>query len=253
MVPALLSVLLAASPATGLTLSAQLGKATTPASVYLDAIEQELLAHQLPVRRLQLTCDAQRECLLAGAQAAHLPALVALTVAYKKKQTTLDLEGFRTGDGASVAQLTFSLTGRLSDADRAAVRRFAAQLVAALEDARADAPVAEAPRSPARLEPVAPPAQEPVALSAAAASPARSKAPGWILGGTAVAAAVTSGVFLGVGRTAHAQLETNPQQYTRQQAEQLVTDANSGYSVALGTGLAAGALATAALIWLLTE
>lgn len=253
MLSALLSALLAASPATGLTLSAQLGKATTPPSVYLDAVEQELLAHKVPVRRLQLTCDGNRECLLAGAKAAQLPGLVAVTIAYKKKQATLDLEGLRTSDGTTAAQLTFTVTGRLSDADRAAVRQFSAQLVAALEEKPKDAPVAETPSPLPRLEPVASPDREPAAVTAAQVKPQRSKAPAWILGGTALAAGATAGVFLGLARGAHTELEVNPAQYTRAEAQNSVAEANRNYSIALGAGLAAGALATAAIIALVAE
>ena len=114
MLLSLLATTLCAAPATGLTLSAQLGKVSTPVAAYLDAIEQELISSGLPVRRLTLTCDGKRECLISGAKTAGLPALVAVSVAYGKKQTTLDLEALRVDDGATVSQFTFAVSGRLS-------------------------------------------------------------------------------------------------------------------------------------------
>jgi hypothetical protein len=246
----LTATILAASPATGLVLSAQMGREVTPAAAYLDAIEQELVSSKLAVRQLTLRCDGNRECLLAGAATAKLPALVAVTVAYTKKQTTLDLEALRSADGATVSQLTFSVTGRLSEADRAALRKFGATLAEALA-VKADVPVVEAP------PPVLTPADHPPPLELTRPPPvaARSSVPGWVMGGGAVASAVTSGIFLGMASSTRASLEatSDPSPLTRTQAEHMAAEANLDYSVSLGTGLAAGALAVGAIVWFLTQ
>jgi hypothetical protein len=243
--------MLGAAPATGLALSAQMGREGTPAAVYLDAIEQELVSSKLAVRRLTLSCDGRRDCLLAGTTAAKLPALVAVTVAYTKKQTTLDLEALRTTDGATVAQLTFSVTARLGETERASLRKFGALLAEALVEVKPDAPVADAP--PPQLTPDARP--PPLSLTAAPLAPRRSSVPGWVMGGGAVASAVTSGIFLGMASSTRGSLEAtpDPSPLTRAQAVSMAAEANRDYSVSLATGLAAGALAAGALIWFLTE
>lgn len=250
MLSALLATLLSANPATGLTLSAQMGKVNTPADAYLDAIEQELITTQLPVRRLALTCEGKRECLLAATKTAGLPALVAVTVAYGKKQTTLDLEALRVGDGATVSQLTFSVAIRLSETDRAAVRKFGAQLAASLAETKTDAPLAEP--KPDLVVVTPPPKLE---LVPAPEAPKRSRVPAWVLGGGAVASAVTSGVFLGLAASEQAALYAPRAQpdFTRSEAEGRAAAANTAYTVSLATGIAAGALATAAILWLVTE
>lgn len=253
MLLALTLTLLSAAPATGLTLSSKLGKEATPVAAFLDAIEQELIAGKRPVRRLTLSCDGKRECLLAGAREAGVPSLVAVTVAYGKKQTTLDLEAVRTLDGATLSQLTFSVTGRLSEADRASLRKFAAQLDEALREPKTDAPLAT---PPVVVVGEPPPAPKPaVVVTQPVLTPVRSRVPAWVMGGGAVAGVVTSGVFLGLATGARSELEKtpDPSPLTRAQADGLAARANTDYSVALAAGLAAGALATGAILWLVTE
>jgi len=252
MLPTLLTALLAAAPATGLTLSTQMGKPTTPAATYLDAIEQALVAGQLPVRRLPLLCEGRRECLLAGAQNAKLPGIVAITVAYGKKQTTLDLEALRSSDGTTVSQLTFAVTGRLTEADKAKVKAFAAQVATALTPVVSDAPKVDPPPEESKLTVREP--EKKIDLVLPVKEP-KSKVPGWAFAGGALAAGVTSGIFVGIAGGTRAQLENtpNPSPLTRTEAEGLAAKANTEYSVALAIGLAAGALATAAIIWLVTE
>lgn len=249
----LLALLLSAAPATGLTLSEQMGKVGTPVTAYLDAIEQELVAGGVPVRQLKLSCSGKRDCLLAGAKEAGLPALVAVTVAYGKKQTTIDLEGLRTTDGTTLAQLTFTVGSRLTEPDRAAVQKFGTKLAALLS--QSDVPRVEKPVEPPPRVITADPPPPSLELSAPKVKAARSTAPGWLLGGGAVVAGATSGIFLGLATSSRATLETtpDPSPLTRSQATGIAADANRDYSVALATGLAAGALATAAIIWLVSE
>lgn len=249
----LLALLLAAAPATALTLSEQMGKAGTPVSVYLDAVEQELVTSGVPVRQLNLSCGGKRECLLAGAKSAGLPALVAVTVAYGKRQTTIDLEALRTSDGTTLSQLTFTVASRLSESDRAAVQKFGAKLAAAL--APSDAPRVEKPVEPPPRLAVNEPPLPAVELWATPVKAPRSTVPGWLLGGGAVVAGATSGLFLGLATSSRSALEStpDPSPLTRAQATGIAADANRDYSVALATGLAAGALATAAIIWLVSE
>lgn len=243
--------MLAAAPATGLTLSAQVGKSSTPATVYLDAIEQEFLASRLPVRRLTSACEGKRECLVDAAKGASLPAIVSVTIASGRKQTTIDLEAVRARDAAVLGQLTFVSAGRLGDAERTQLRAFARQLFDALDvpEPTTDAPLARelqlTPKENAQTVDLTQP--PPVAT--------RSRVPAWVMGGGAVAGAVTSGIFLGLATDSRTRLETtpDPSPLTRSQANQLAADANRDYSVALAAGIAAGALATGAIIWLLTE
>lgn len=253
MLSLLAAACLAAAPATGLTLSAQIGKATTPVSTLLDGIEQELLAGKLPVRRLGLACDGERDCLLKGAKAAGLPGIVSVSVAYAKKQATLDLEALRASDGVVVGQLTFSvIAGRFTEANREALRRLAAQMAEALTSPKSDTPVVEVKPKLVADAVVAPP-PELVAPAPAPAAARRSKVPAWVLGGAAVASGVTSAVFLGVASDANGRLNADPNPMTRAEAELTAAAANRDYTLALATGLAAGALATGAILWLVTE
>lgn len=254
MLTALLTTsLLAAAPATGLTLSAQVGKSSTPAAAYLDALEQEFVGARLPVRRLNLSCDEKRECLVEAARTAELPAVVAVTLAAGKKQTTIDLEAVRVSDAATVGQLTFVVTGRMEDAERAQVRAFARQLYETLAapEPKPDTPLV---KEPVVLTPVNP--VDPLALTPPPPPPtSRSRVPAYVMGGGAVAGAVTSGIFLGLASSTRAQLEStpDPSPLTRVKADELAATANRDYSVSLAAGIAAGALATGAIIWLLTE
>ena len=77
--------------------------------------------------------------------------------------------------------------------------------------------------------------------------------PAWVMGGGAVAAGVVSGVFLATASVKNEQLQVNPNPLTREAAGALANQANADYTVSLAVGLAAGALATGAIVWLLTE
>lgn len=251
MLTALLTSLLTATPATGLTLSVQVGRDATPPTAYLDALEQDFLAVGQPVRRLDTSCEGERACLIAAAHAERLPSVVAVTLAAGKKQTTIDLEAVRVRDGATIGQLTFVVVGRLGDAEHTAVKDFATRLIDTLGEAPLDRPVVVAPIPLTPEKPV-----DPLALTTPAPAPApRTKVPAILLGGGALASAATSGVFLGLATDARAQLEGLPAQpdITRRDATDLAASANRDYSVALATGIAAGALATGALIWLLAD
>lgn len=252
MLTALLTLtVLSAAPASGLTVSVQIGKPNTPVEVFLDAIEQECVAAKLPVKRLTLSCAGERECLVKGAQASGVPGLVAVSLAYAKKEATVDLEALRTSDGVTVSQLTFSVTGRLTDADREAVRKFAARVVEALTPAVADAPVRDPKKDPVLVP--EPKKDEPQVSLTTPVTP-RSRVPVYVLGGGAVATGVVSGALLAVASAHHGDLQNAPDfKYTKSEATALVQQTNGEYTAALATGIAAGALATAAIIWLLAD
>lgn len=253
MLTLLLTSLLAAAPATGLTVASQLGKGGAPVSTWLDAVEQELLT-QLPVKRLTLKCDGDRTCLHAGARDAQLRGLIALSVASGKKQTTLDLEAIRTSDGTTVGQLTFTVTGtRLTPSDKEAIAKLGGRLAAALtEPAKTDTPVVEPPPPPPPVLTTSAPPTKPLDLAQPA--PKRSKAPGWILGGAGVAAGIVSASFLIVATGERAEFDRKTQvtesPLTRAEAQDLAKRTNDHYTVSLGTGIAAAALVTAAILWL---
>lgn len=251
MLPLLLtSAVLGAAPV-GLTVSAQLGKSATPIETYLRALEQEFLATELPVRRLETKCDGARECLVDAAKAASLPGVVGVTFALGKKQTTIDLEALRARDGAMVEQLTFVVKDKLEENERWQVRAFAKRVAAALEPPKVtptDAPVATT------LTPA--PKEDPLLLTQKPTE-TRSNVPAIVMGGAAGAAAITSGIFLGLATGARGELSAatanDPATITRAQADQLAKNANTNYSVALGTGIAAGALAVGTVIYLLAK
>lgn len=246
MLSAVMLMVVMAAPATGLTVTVQLGKpGTTSVASSLDVIEQELISVGLPVRRIDSACEGRRECLQQAAKDASLPAMIAVTIAHGKKMTTFDLEAIRASDGAAVAQSTFAVSGRLDVAERAEVHRLGVALVNALKEAEPDAPVAE-------VKPVLVP--EPVVsqpVTIARAEP-RSRVPGFVFLGAGVASAAVSGVFLGLGVTTRSALEMtpNPSPLTRSMATQMASDANRDFSIALATGILAGALVTTALLWL---
>lgn len=244
---------LSAGPTTGLALATQLGKSTTPPEVHLDAIEQELVATGLAVRRLTTACDGARDCLLAAARKENVQVLVGVSIAQRQKQTTFDLEAIRSDDGATVAQATFVVAARLGEVDRAQVRAFADRLKQAMPAPMADVPVRDP--EPTRLAPDPAPVPPPIVVTEPFPPPGRSRVPAWVMLGGAGAATVTSGIFLGLATDARVRLEStpDPSPLTRAQAQRLADDANRNYTIALLTGAAAGALATGAVVWLLTD
>lgn len=249
-----LTLLSVATAPAGLTLSAQLGKTKTPPTAYLDAVEQELVGAGLPVRRLTTTCDGARECLVRTAQTEKLAVIVGVSLAHRRKQTTLDIEALRAEDGAAVAQLTFTVSERLSDEDRLQVRGFALRVKEALPPPSvADAPVREPDRP---LQPVlVVTASDPERPPPAPAPAPRSRAPAWILLSGAGATAVTAGVFLGLATAARGPVEAtqNPSLLPRPEVEALASRANRDYTIALVTGAVTGALLAGALVWLIME
>lgn len=247
---------LTSTPAVGLTVSNQLGSVVTPPQSYLDDIEGEFVAAGLPVRRLKLECAGREGCLAREARGAGVPAVVGVSFAYGKKGVTLDLEAVRAEDNAVLSQLTFSTGNRLSAGDREALRRFARPIIDALAPRVADAPVAEPSVEPATAQLQPAPAAPPLVVEGApTVKPTRSRTPAYVLGGGAIAAGIVAGIFLGLATSAESTLRStsDPSPLTRAAAQQLVDGANRDYTVALGAGVGAGALATAAIIWLATE
>ncbi len=253
MFPLLLTSALLGSGPVGLTVSAQLGKSTTPVEAYLRALEQEFLATDLPVKRLATKCEGHRECLVDAAKAASLPGIVGVTLALGKKQTTIDLEALRARDGAMVEQLTFVVKEKLEENERWQVRQFAKRVAAAIEPPKV-VPLPDVPIATTLTPP--PPKEDPLLLTQKSPEP-RGNAPAIVMGSAAGAAAITSGIFLGLATGARNELQKgtagDPATMTRAQADQLAKTANTDYSVALGTGIAAGALAVGTVIYLLAK
>lgn len=242
-VAVLTSLVLLAGPTTGLVLSTEVGKpGAIVASMHLDALEQELIAAKFAVRRLDAPdCKGEHECLLAKARAAGVPALVSVSIAWGKKQTTIDLEGLRVSDGATVAQLTFALAARLGDPERAKVKPFLDQLAGAVTDA----PVKDATLTPPPVIDAPPP------LVVAT----RSRVPEIATGAGAVATGVAAAVLLGVAGGTNAKLNAtpDPSPLTRAQAQDLATQANGQYTASLALGLSAAALAAVTVVLFLRE
>jgi len=252
MLPLLLTSALLGSGPVGLTVSAQLGKSSTPVETYLRALEQEFLATDLPVKRLETKCEGHRECLVDAAKAASLPGIVGVTLALGRKQTTIDLEALRARDGAMVEQLTFVVKEKLEENERWQVRQFAKRIAAAIEPPKVVPP----PDVPVVTTLTPAPKEDPLLLTQKTPE-ARSNAPAIVMGSAAGAAAITSGIFLGLATGARNDLQKgtagDPATMTRAQADQLAKTANTDYSVALGTGIAAGALAVGTVIYLLAK
>ncbi|MFO0595331.1 MAG: hypothetical protein U0228_08505 [Myxococcaceae bacterium] len=251
MLSLLLAGALAATPTTGLVLSNEVGKpGTVPASAHLDVITEELLASRLAVKRLELKCQGERACLVQGAKAAGLPAVVSVSIAWSKKQTTFDLDAIRVSDGASVAQLTFAATGRLGDGERARLRSFAAQLADALprEDAPRVDPVVK--NDTPTLTPDAGVAETGPLVVTPVEKPPKTAA--LVVGGGALLAGAAAGVLLGVASGTNASLVEHPPMY-RRDAEALANTANAEYTASLALGVTAGALAVVAVILLVKD
>lgn len=244
----LMVVALAAAPTAGLTLSIQLG--APPSATYLDAVEQALVGEGLAVRRLDTACDGVRGCLLARAREEGVGVLVAVAVAQRRSQSTLDIEAIRAEDGATVAQLTFVVTEHLGEGDRVQLADFAAR-------ARQATPTDDAPLLDAvKVTPGPGPTARPIVIDVPPPPAARrSRAPAWAMLGGAGASGAAAGVFVGLATSARRQVEstTDPSPLTRAQATQLAQTANRDYAIALGTGLVAGALLTGAVVWLLAD
>ncbi len=251
---ALVTMALASAPATGLTLSAQLGKSSTPAETYLSAIARAFEETALETRRLSTNCEGDRACLRDAGRTAGLPALVAVTLAVGKKQTTIDLEALRVHDGAAVGQLTFVVKGRFEERHLAQLRELGKQVLAALPP---PTPPDDAPTEPPPTLPPPQDTKEADPLMLTQKPTPRTRVPAYLMGGAAAASAITSGIFLGVASGARGELDqglvAEPVPLTRAEAQQLVDTANTGYSVALATGIAAGALVLGTILWLATE
>lgn len=243
-VAVLTSLVLLAAPTTGLVLSTEVGKpGTVVASQHLDALEQELIAAKFAVRRLEApTCKGEHACLLELARKESVPVLISVSIAWGKKQTTIDLEALRVSDGATVAQLTFALPARISDAERAKVKPFLAQVAESVNDAPTKDLSAD----------LTPP---PVVDASPAIVATRSRIPEFATGGGAVLTGVAAAVMLGVASGTNAQLNgtPDPSPLTRMQAQQLAADANGQYTASLVFGLSAAALAAVTVVLFLRE
>jgi hypothetical protein len=234
----------AATPTVGLVLSTEVGRSgAITATTHLDALEQEAIGAKFAVRRLEATCKGSRDCLLTAAREASVPVVLSVSIAWSKKQATIDLEGVRVSDGATVAQLTFGVQQRMGETERARVQPFFAQLAAA-------ATVSDAPkRVEAKLTP------EVKDTPPLVASTGRTRVPELVAGGGAVAAGVLAGVLVGVASADRAKLENTPElsPLTRAEAETLRAQANGGYTGALISGLTAAALAALAIVLALRD
>jgi hypothetical protein len=242
-----------AAPSGGVVLAEQIGKSSTPVSSWLDPLQADL-GTRLTLKRLGAECAGKRECVLDAGRTAGLVYVVAVTLAHGKRQT-LDLEAIRVRDGVTLAQLTFTLAGKFTDAEHTRVREFAVRVadLVAPEEKATDVPVRE-PDRVAAVEPREVP-DAGVQLTTSLPPPRKSAVPAVALLGGGAAAGVASGVLLGLALDKRATLDNtpNPSPLTRPEANELAARANGEFTGALVTGLAAGALVTAAVIWLVTD
>lgn len=245
-----LATTLAASPSVGLMISVELGKPDPGSSAltWLDALEAELTAAKLPVVRLTSTCQGDRACELKLGAEAKVGAVVPVTLSWAKKKVSIDVEAVRLSDGASVAQVTFTATGRLSKPQQEQLMGFANRISAALPS------VSDVPKVEPKVEAPPPPKEDPVKVALAPApAPAASgsKVPALVVGGVALAAGVASGVMLGVASAGRADFDAktmDPSPLTRAEAVQMKDTVNGQYSASLGLGIGAAAAAVVAAV-----
>jgi len=253
----LLLAALAGTPEVGLSVAFSVKVGADRERVVLELVEKGLADEGLPTRRFDARCSGEVTCSTDVARREGLSGLVLVTLAAAQKNVAVDLEAFRVEDRSSVAQTTFTLTGKKLD-EKALEKLRAFALAAA--PAFAPRPVAVLPADAPKVTPVlAPPPPRPAPAEVVASPPApsrRSVVPGALLfGGAAVGAGAS--VWLGLsGLSAQRQLEASPDgihsALTEPQARALAVEANGRYTASLVAGMAAGALATAAVVWLVT-
>jgi hypothetical protein len=247
----LLSSLVSASPTVGVTVSNSIGT-PTGSTDWLALITDELQKAQVDAKRMKTPCAGEAKCLLKLTAAEGHFAVVSLTIAYGKKETTLDLEAIRVRDGTGFSQVTFKDSSALSTTSRALLAKLAGDILK-LPEAM---PVIE------KKEPVAvvltpKPKEEPVnPIVVLPSKPMKSVVPGVALGAGAIAVAVVSAVFLGIAmgqKTTIDKARASPNSITKSEAEKTAADANGNFSISLGTGIGAAALAVGSTVWFVTE
>lgn len=261
----LLLALLAQAPAPqgGLTLSFAMKVPFDRQLSTLGELERELNAGGLKTRRVQTQCSGEPKCLAAACRVEQVQVLIGVTLAAIGKDVGVDLESFIPTRETAVAHLTLALKGgRLSAQDRTEVAKFARETIALLpandpfSRAEAPPPKTDAPK----LE--APPSLLPEtgAREEFVAAPLEPKKLPWApiaLGIGALAAAGTSATFGVLGAQSRQQLYETPDGvrsvHTREQALALQKTAQTQLTVSLVAGIAAGALATAAIVWWLAD
>jgi hypothetical protein len=256
---ALLAAVVVSQPASvGLTLTLSVKVPADRERQTLEMLEREFAAAGLPTRRFDARCDGELVCLADFARRDGLAGLVAVTLGASPRGVVVDLDAARTDDHASVAQVTFEAEKVLSPAAREKLKKFAEATAEGLRPrAAVTAPplpvAADAPVAP-RLAPVVEAPQVAVLVVPRREPP--SKIPGVVLGlgalGLAAASAGFGVVGLGVQGRATASPDGLNSALTRGEAQQLTSRANTDFTVSLATGIAAGALATAAVLWLVT-
>ena len=213
----------------------------------IEMLTHELAEAGMPTRGFDARCEGDPVCLTDFARRDGLAGLVVVTLGASGREVIVDLEAVRADDHTSVAQLTFLAEKTLSPAARDKLRKFAEAAAPALHPKPIDAPIAP------KLEPHI----QPAPVLVAARPPAPSKIPVLLLGAGALGAA---GASIGLGLTglndsarATASSDGMNSQLTLVEATRLTQQANTQFTASLATGIAAGVLATAAVVWLISQ
>jgi hypothetical protein len=249
----LLSSLLAQSPDVGLTLSVAVRVPKERQSALLDQVARELSGAGLSLKRLDTICAGDEACLSGVARNQKLPVLVAAALSAAGRETLIDLEALTGDDPRPFTHVTLTIGKQLDENVKTALRLFAADVKQRL----APPQVVKPPDAPLKTEVVPPPKEPPPPLAEPLPpEPAKSRVGPLALGIGAVAAGAVSAGFGLAGNGSIQESQRNVDgvsPYTRQQANDLRQQGNTQLSVALGTGIAAGALAAAALVWLVAD
>lgn len=252
MTSALLAAVLCAfvPPKAGLTVGEAVKLSPEKIESTVQLISTELLAAELPTRRVESRCSGDPACLAAAAQHEQVWALGVLTLALAKADVLVDLEVYKVDGWVSLGHVTFQLKkGKLDDAEALQLAELARQTRQAAPqpppEKKAEAavvPPVEAPKLAVEVVP------EPVVEQRSRLGPTVT------LIGAGLAAAASAGFGIW-GATEKSQLEASPDgitsSLTRAQALALRDSANTHFTVSLATGIAAGALLLTGVLWLL--
>ncbi len=227
-----------------MTPSTRVGLNEKIAGDLLGRLERVLSQAGLTLKRVTQACEGERSCLVELGKKEAQDAVVVVALVMSLKSIVIDLEAVSTASGTVLGQANFKLKGPdapLPDSVTAFARAIGEQLAleAKARDFVADAPLKamlEPPPEPALTIPLAPsPSRTPVIISAVGA-------------GAALVAAI---ILFGVGSSAQSKLPPRDSMLAplpRDQAQQLVNDANTAYTGAAIAGGAAGAIGLAAIL-----
>jgi hypothetical protein len=201
-------------------------------------------------------CQGKRGCISGLGRVLRVWAVLGVDLADLDGTLAVHLELIDSDRGDRLAQLDFVTPSKRAESEiPAQVQPLAPKLKELLDIAKVAAAPAPQPEPAPVLTPKSEP-EQPLTHAVRAVEPSRPLALPIGLLAAGVAAGVVSIIFVVLAGGARDQLNAgtsgSPFSLTRSAAQQLVTRANTDYSVALGTGIGAGALALGGVLaWVL--